>query len=91
VTKGHNGWGATGSGSIPRATFTLDLPKGETVMQFGLIASEVVRAAKELNVTPREAIDVLRYASILDCTDEQADAVVALLATQSTSERREVP
>lgn len=76
---GHNGWGATNGGSIPRARFTLDLPGGEVVMEFGLIASEVVRAAKELNSTPREAIEVLRGASILDCTDEQADAVIAML------------
>lgn len=77
--SGHKGWGATSGGSIPRARFTLALPGGEVVMEFSLIASEVMRAAKELNVTPREAIDVLRYASILECSDEQADAVAALL------------
>lgn len=48
-------------------------------MEFGLIASEVVRVAKELNVTPREAIDVMRFASILECTDEQANAIGAIL------------
>lgn len=77
---GHNGWGATSGGSIPRARFTLDLPGGEVVMEFGLVASEVIRAAKELNCSPREAIEVLRYASILDCTDEQRDHMLALLS-----------
>lgn len=76
----HNGYGATsGSGRLPRARFTLDLPGHEVVMEFGLIASEVIRAAKELDVSHREAIDILRAASILECTDEQANAVAAML------------
>lgn len=85
----HNGWGATSGGSIPRARFTLELPAGEIVMEFGLIAREVIRAAKELNVTPREAINVLRRASILECTDEQADSVVALLPVAITAGDRD--
>ncbi len=74
-----NGWGAAGRGDLPRARFTLDLPGREIVMEFGLIASEIARAAKELGVTPREALEVLRDASILDCNDEQAEAVLALM------------
>lgn len=83
--SGHNGWGATGGGRLPRARFTIGLPAGDLVMEFGLIASEVVRAAKVLNVTPREAIDVLRHASILECSDEQADAIIGLIAPQTSA------
>lgn len=76
----HHGYGSTsGNGRLPNATFTLDLPRGEVVMEFGLIASEVIKAAKVLDCSPREAIETLRHASIIDCTDEQADAVIALL------------
>lgn len=49
-------------------------------MEFGLIASEIARAAKELNSTPREAVQILRDAGILDCNDEQAEAVLALMS-----------
>ena len=79
---GHSGYGASGRGDLPRARFTLELPAGEVVMEFGLIASEVMRAAKELNCSPRDAIDALRGTGVLDCTDEQADAVIALLPRQ---------
>lgn len=85
--SGANGWGATSGGSVPRARFTLDLPGGEVVMEFGLIASQVVRAAKELNVPPREAIDVMRFARILECTDEQANAIGAILGADQQSEK----
>lgn len=74
-----NGYGHSGRGDLPVARFTVALPAGEAVMEFALLASHVAKAAKELNITPREAMEALRGCGIVDCDEATAEATLALM------------
>lgn len=79
--SGHHGYKHAGRSDLPKATFTINFAPlgGEVAMQFGLLSSEIARAAKELKCTPREALTALRGIGCVDCTDEQAETILALM------------
>jgi hypothetical protein len=83
--SGHHGYKASGRGDLPRATFTLELPSGEIAMRVALLAHEIKNAAIQLNISPRQVLKELREASIVDCSDEAAEAALALLGSQTPS------
>lgn len=76
---GHKGYGASGRGDLPRATFTIELPSGEVAMQVALLADEIKNIVIQLDISPRQVLKELREASIVDCSDEAAEAALALL------------